>query len=88
MKASQSVYLNFDRTKAVPEGHADARFLLVREDHEIDDAEVEKYDGASSLVGSKRKGPSVDDARPEAGTLEPQPKPKKVRAKKAAKARK
>lgn len=53
MISKQTVYLNADRTKAVEEGAPDARFLLVREGHEISEAEVEKYGATSLLKGSK-----------------------------------
>jgi hypothetical protein len=66
MISKQSVYLNADRSKAVPEGHQDARFLLVREGHDIEQSEIEKYDGAAGLIGAKAKGPSVDESRPAA----------------------
>lgn len=53
MIAKQSVFLTADQ-KAVPEGHADAKFLLVREGNEIEEALVEKHD-ALSLVNSASK---------------------------------
>ena len=87
MIAKQSVYLNADRTKAVPEGHQDARFLLVREGHDINEAELEKYGGADSLVGSKAKGPSVDESRPAAGSLADSNVPKPALKKKASAAK-
>lgn len=69
MIAKQSVYLNADRTAAVHEGHADAKFLLVREGGEVEEALVEKYDGALDLVNSEAKAqaepaPSPREAMP------------------------
>lgn len=55
MIAKQTVYLDATKTKAVPEGHADARFLLVREGAEIDEKEFEQYEGADKLIGSEAK---------------------------------
>lgn len=55
MTAKQTLYLDATRTKAVPEGDKDARFLLVREGGEIPDTLVEKYD-VSDLVSSAAKG--------------------------------
>lgn len=53
MKATATVYLNQDKSKAVAEGDKDAKFLLVKEGSEISDADVEKYDVAA-LVGGKK----------------------------------
>lgn len=61
MKASQTVFLTADRTRAVPEGHKDAQYLLVREGGEIADEQLEKYDGAAALVG---RGASKSSAAP------------------------
>lgn len=54
MIAKQTVYINSDRSQAVPDGHADAKFLLVREGHEIEELLVEKHD-ALDLVNSAPK---------------------------------
>lgn len=76
MIAKQSVYLNADRSQALPEGHDDAKFLLVREGNEIEEAIIEKYD-AMSLVNSAAKAkpaapaPSPREAFP--GDAKPAP---------------
>lgn len=54
MIAKATVYLNEDRTKAVPSGDKSAKFLLVREGTEIADKELEKYEGATALAGSEK----------------------------------
>lgn len=53
MIAKQSLFLTADN-KVVVEGDAEARFLLVREGHDINEAMVEKYDCAD-LVGTAAK---------------------------------
>lgn len=53
MIAKQAIYLNLERDKALPEGHEDAKFLLVRGGQEIADAELGKFDGASELAESE-----------------------------------
>lgn len=55
MIAKQSVYLTGDRKKAVAEGDKEARFLLVREGHEIEDAIAEQYEDAIDLIGTAAK---------------------------------
>jgi hypothetical protein len=75
MIAKQSVYLTADRKTAVPEGDKGARFLLVREGHEVNDAVLDRYENAESLVGAKRKGPSVDESRPTSSADTNEPKP-------------
>lgn len=55
MIAKQTVYLTEDRKNAVPEGDKDARFLLVRAGHEVNEAELEKYEGAQDLVTTESK---------------------------------
>lgn len=57
MIAKARVYLNRDKSAAVPEGHKDAAFLLVAEGNEIADATLEKYKGAKELVA----GETVED---------------------------
>lgn len=52
MISKQTVYLNEDRTEAVAEGDPSARYLLVREGHEIEPAMAEKYEGAAKLIGA------------------------------------
>lgn len=43
MIAKETLFLNADKSKAVPQGDKDARFLLVREGQEISEADAEKY---------------------------------------------
>lgn len=69
MIAKQSVFLNSDHSKAVPEGDPDAKFLLVRAGHDISEAQVERYD-ALNLVNS-----AVSGEKPEA-PKSPAPKAK------------
>lgn len=94
MIAKQAVYLTQDRQTAVPEGHKDAKFLLVREGHEIDEALVEKHD-AADLVGSvsKVKAPEPEPIPPPTlkgdaaaeGKKAAEPAKKKAAKKRAAK---
>lgn len=79
MISKQNVYLNGDRSRAVPEGDEDAKFLLVREGHSIEEGEAEKYDGALDLIGSAAKQKA---AAPAPST---ENKPARKAAKKAAK---
>lgn len=60
IKSKARIYLNEDKTKALPEGHKDARTLLVIEGAEILESELEKYEGAKKLAGSKE---SEDDPK-------------------------
>jgi hypothetical protein len=76
MIAKQTVFLTHDRKRAVPEGHEHARFLLVREGGEINDGDLENYEGADDLVRATAK------AAPAAETAGD------TKAKKSAKARK
>lgn len=74
MKASQTVYLTRDRSRAVPAGDKDAAVLLVRAGLEISAAEAEKYEGAMELVGGKKKQPESEpeiDPEPVIETREP-----------------
>lgn len=57
MIAKQTVFLTGDRSKAVPEGHADAKFLLVREGSEIADKEAEKYNAVALIDTPAKKAP-------------------------------
>jgi hypothetical protein len=43
MIAPKTYFLTADRSKAVPEGHKSAQFLLVRAGQEISEADWEKY---------------------------------------------
>lgn len=61
MIAKQSVYLTADRSKAVPESDPEAKFLLVREGHEIEEALVEKH-SALDLVNSASKAKPAEPA--------------------------
>jgi hypothetical protein len=83
MIASKTVYLAADRKTAVAAG-PEAKFLLVKAGHEIDQATAEKYDGAIALIGSSKKAPTA------AGNAAPENReaamPKRhTRAKKSAK---
>lgn len=48
--SSQRVYLNADRSKAVPDGHPEAQSLLVAQGAEIREEDAEKYPGALKLI--------------------------------------
>lgn len=50
MVAKQSVYLNRERDKALPEGHEDAKFLLVRAGQEVAEADLDRYEGVADLA--------------------------------------
>lgn len=81
MIAKQTVFLTGDRSQAVPEGHADAKFLLVREGHDIEGALIEKHD-AMDLVNSTATAKPAEPApsREHAPAPNPPPvaKPKKT----------
>lgn len=91
IKAKQAVYTDAERKKALPEGHADAAYLLVGEGCEIHEHELEKVDGAPELAAKAvKKAPEpVPDAQmvdgevvtPKAGNKTPKAAAK---AKKAA----
>ena len=66
MIASQTVYLAADQKTAVLPG-PQAKFLLVREGHDIEQSVAEKYDGAIALIGGKK-------AKPEHPSESPKPK--------------
>jgi hypothetical protein len=51
MISKQTVFLSSDRSCAVAEGDEDAKFLLVREGHEIEPEIAEQYEGAVDLIG-------------------------------------
>jgi hypothetical protein len=72
MIAKQTVFLSSDRSHAVPESDEDAKFLLVREGHEIEPKILEQYDGASELVGKAAKQSEAKAASPKKSS-----KPKK-----------
>lgn len=61
MISKARVYLSEDRTRAVPEGHKDAKFLLVAEGGEIVDSQLERYKGAKALVAGKAAAEDDDD---------------------------
>lgn len=42
-KATETLYMNADRTELVPEGHEDAAFLFVRKGSAINEAEAQRY---------------------------------------------
>lgn len=81
MKSNQTVYLNADKSKAVPEGDPDARFLLVREGHELDDKIAEQYEGAIELMSQTASAPKES---PAAAPPPPAKAPAKPAAKKSA----
>lgn len=53
MIAKQSVYLNLERDKALPEGHEDAKFLLVRAGQEVAEADLDRYEGTADLADTE-----------------------------------
>lgn len=55
MIAKQSVFTNLERDAAFPEGHENARLLLVRQGQEISESELEKYEGATDLAETEAK---------------------------------
>lgn len=70
IRSKQAVYLDASRTKVFPENHPEAAFLLVGAGAEIDEKEVEKYDGADKLIASEAKPyTTVTDARMVDGQL-------------------
>lgn len=73
MIATKTLFHNADRTKVVPEGHEDARFLVVREGQEIPDAIAEKLDikgftSASVAPVTAETKPKISHAKPSAST--------------------
>lgn len=68
MTAKQTVFLTEDRTKAVPAGHPNARFLLVREGLEIEPSQFEHYEGAAALIKGKK---AEHEEEPEPKKIEP-----------------
>jgi len=79
--AKQTVFATIDRRKAVKEGHPEAKFLLVREGHEISEAEVEKHEGAAALVGSKASTEPVHEAQTPQRRVVEEEEPKQRRKK-------
>jgi hypothetical protein len=64
IRSKQAVYLDGSRKKAVPENHPDAAFLLVGAGCEIDEKEVDKYEGADKHIASEAKPyTTVSDTR-------------------------
>lgn len=61
MIAKQTHYLTEDRSKAVPEGHKDAKFLLVQKGQEISDADAEKYGITGEKSGKHETEPPEDE---------------------------
>lgn len=91
MIAKQTVFLTGDRSQAVPEGHADAKFLLVREGHDIEEALIEKHDAMDLVNSAATAKPEPAPSREHAPAPNPPPaaKPEKVaKSKKAPKAKK
>lgn len=66
MIAKQTVFLTGDHSEAVPEGHKDAKFLLVREGTSIEDALAEKHN-AVALIDT----PAKKKVEPEQKNTEP-----------------
>jgi len=71
MIAKQTVFLTGDRSKAVPEGHADAKFLLVREGSSIEDALAEKH-SAVALIDTPAKTKAAEPQQQEPPKLKEQ----------------
>lgn len=71
--SKQRVYLNADRTKAVPDGHKEARTLLVAEGSEIREEDAEKYPGALKLIkgGKGTEQPAPDGPNTPATAVAP-----------------
>lgn len=83
MIAKQTVFLTGDRKQAVPEGHPDAKFLLVREGSEIADAEAEKHNAVALIdTPAKKKAEAPQETPPP--TLKNQSSPPPVSAPAAA----
>lgn len=80
MIAKQSVYFTSDRSAVVPDGHKDAKFLIVRAGTEIDDNKIRNIDGAEELASQE---PAPQETQP----TEP-PKAKAPAAAKATPAKK
>lgn len=57
--SKQRVYLTEDRTKAVPDGHKEARTLLVAQGAEINEDDAAKYPGAIKLVKGGKEQPEA-----------------------------
>ncbi|AEQ50758.1 helix-hairpin-helix domain-containing protein [Pelagibacterium halotolerans] len=77
MKAAERIYLNADKSRAVPEGHKDAAFLYAAIGDEIPDSAAEKYrltDGRAKPEGKpaqKPEKPRTPKSNPN-GTQKPQ----------------
>lgn len=64
IRSKQAVYLDASRKKAFPENHPEAAFLLVGAGSEIEESELEKYEGADKHVASEAKPyTTVTDAK-------------------------
>lgn len=70
MKVQNSVWLNADKTKALPAGHAEAAFLLAGKNGEVSKADAEKYGiteaGAPGEEGAKAPKPAKAKKEPKA----------------------
>lgn len=91
MIAKQTVYLNEAKTKAVPDGDPSARFLLVREGHDVEPALVDKYEGAGDLVSSapkqkKESAPAPSPSESQQAAVEAAKKAEQAKAAKPPKA--
>lgn len=56
--AKERLYLNEDRSEVVPEGHADARWLLAFKGDTVDDEVVKRYG-----LGAKQRPKPADKQR-------------------------
>lgn len=57
--AKKTLYLNADKTKAVPEGGEEAAYLLCREGCAVSDEDVEKYKVPVQKEGEKADDPNL-----------------------------
>lgn len=83
MIAKERIYLNAERTKALPEGHKDAAFLYATPGDEIPESAVELLglvDGGFAAGEPAPKSPP----KPKASPVPKVPAPKKAKAAKAS----
>jgi hypothetical protein len=78
MRTKNAVYLNADRTKAVPAGHEDAAHLLVGVNGEVSEADAKKYgitengaEGQKKTEPLKQFAHMVTDATPDGVNTSP-----------------
>lgn len=75
MISKATIFLNFDKSRAVAEGSKEARFLLVRTSNEVDENSLGKYPGALEMAQgapetSKEDKPPVEDNKGNSGAPE------------------